>query len=355
MPRTHSQVCFKNVTEDQPEPRMFNRTPSDFLQLPADECPQLIVTIDTEAEFEWGAPYSRSNVCVDSVSEQHRAQDIFDKYDIIPTYLVDFAVASDEQAVRILRGLQGAGRCEIGSHLNSWLNPPFDEPVSAFHSYPCNLPAGLERRKLAQLTLRIEQKFGARPEVYRAGRYGIGPGTAQILDDLGYRVDLSVMPFTSFASDGGPDFRSFDPRPYTFGATKRLVEIPVTCGFSGWLAGKGSSIFSVLASPIGMSLHFPGIFARLRALERIRLTPEGTSLAEMRCLTQSLLDRGCRVFSLTYHSPSLAPGNTPYVRDQRELRDFLRTIDRYCHYFANELGGKAATPIEISRRICTTG
>lgn len=74
-----------------------------------------------------------------------------------------------------------------------------------------------------------------------------------------------------------------------------------------------------------------------------------------RALTESLLGQGCRVFSLTYHSPSLAPGNTPYVRDERELRDFLRTIDRYCHYFANELGGKASTPIEVSRRIGTTG
>ena len=334
---------------------MFKRTPSDFLELPTDEPPQLIVTIDTEAEFEWGAPYSRSAICVDSVSEQHRAQDIFDKYDIFPTYLVDFAVASDEQAVRTLSELQEAGRCEIGAHLNPWLTLPFDEPVNAFHSYPCNLPAGLERKKLEHLTLTIEQQFGTRPKVYRAGRYGIGPGTAQILEDLGYRVDLSVAPFTSFAGEGGPDFRDFDYRPYRFGTAKQLLEIPVTCGFSGWLAGKGSSIFPVLSNPTGMFLHLPGILARLHALERIRLTPEGTSFTELRRLTESLLGQGCRVFSFTYHSPSLMPGKTPYVRDERELRDFLRTIDRYCHYFANDLGGKASTPIEVSRSIGTIG
>ena len=84
---------------------MFERTPSDFLEFRDNEPPQLIVTIDTEAEFEWGAPFSRSATCVDSVSEQHRAQDIFDKYDIIPTYLVDFAVANNEDAVRTLRDL----------------------------------------------------------------------------------------------------------------------------------------------------------------------------------------------------------------------------------------------------------
>ncbi len=157
MPGTRSQACSKSVTEDPPEHRMFKRTPSDFLEFPADEPPQLIVTIDTEAEFEWRAPYSRSAICVDSVSEQHRGHDIFDKYDIIPTYLADFAVANNEDAVRTLREFQEAGSCEIGAHLNPWLNPPFDEPVNDFNSYPCNLPAELERSKLEQLTLKIEQ------------------------------------------------------------------------------------------------------------------------------------------------------------------------------------------------------
>ena len=331
---------------------MFARTPSDFLEFRDDEPPQLIVTIDTEAEFEWGAPFSRSAICVDSVSEQHRAQDIFDKYDIIPTYLVDFAVANNEDAVRTLRELHETGRCEIGSHLNPWLNPPFDEPVNAFHSYPCNLPAGLERRKLEQLTLMIEQQFGTRPEVYRAGRYGIGPGTARILEDLGYRVDLSVAPFASFADDGGPDFRDFDCRPYRFGTAKQHLEIPVTCGFSGWLAGKGSSIFPVLSNPTGMILHLPGVLARLHALERIRLTPEGTSFTELCRLTESLLGQGCRVFSFTYHSPSLAPGKTPYVRDRNEVEAFLQVIEEYMEYFKQAHGGEFSTTLRLHSEHC---
>ena len=331
---------------------MFERTLSDFLELRADEPPQLIVTIDAEAEFEWGAPYSRSKICVDSVSEQHRAQEIFDKYDIIPTYLVDFAVTSDEQAVWTLREFQETGRCEIGAHLNPWLNPPFDELVDAFHSYPCNLPAGLERRKLEQLTLMIEQQFGTPPKVYRAGRYGIGPDTAQILENLGYRVDLSVAPFTSFAGEGGPDFRDFDYRPYRFGRARQLLEIPVTCGFSGWLARKGSSIFPVLSNPTSMFLHLPGVLARLHALERIRLTPEGTSYTELCRLTESLLGQGCRLFSFTYHSPSLAPGKTPYVRDQNELEAFLQIIEGYMKYFKHAHGGEFSTALRLHSEHC---
>lgn len=340
-------MLLTGITGGLPKGCMFDRTASDFLEFPHDHPPQLIITVDTEAEFDWDAPYSRSKVGVGSVSEQYRAQEVFDMYGIVPTYLVDYAVANNEEAVRILRGFREAGKCEIGSHLNPWLNPPFIEPLNAFNSYPCNLPAGLERSKLEQLTLTIEGQFGGRPRAYRAGRYGIGAETAQILEDLGYRVDLSVAPLTSFAGDGGPDFRMFDHRPYWFGAPKQLLEIPVTCGFSGWLAGKADSIFPALGGQTGTFLHLPGVFARLRALERIRLTPEGINFAELRRLTESLYCIGCRVFSFTYHSPSLAPGNTPYVRDRDDLEAFLQTINSYCDFFFNDMNGRPTTPIEM--------
>ncbi len=326
---------------------MFDSASLEFLEFRDDEPPKLIVTIDTEAEFEWQTPFSRSKTRVNSVSEQHRAHEFFDRLGIVPTYLVDFAVAANEAAVRTLREFHETGRCEIGSHLNPWINPPYDETVKAFHSYPCNLPAGLERKKLEQLTHTIGRHFDAVPKVYRAGRYGIGSSTPKILEDLGYCVDMSVVPFTSFASDGGPDFQGFDYRPYRFGTTKRLLGIPVSCGFAGWLAGAGQSIFPVLSSRGGMRLHLPGLLAQLRAIERIRLTPEGVGYVELRRLTESLLGLGCRVFSFTYHSPSLVPGNTPYVRDNRELQDFLRTVERYCNYFVNELNGKTTTPMEL--------
>ena len=91
--------------------------------------------------------------------------------------------------------------------------------------------------------------------------------------------------------------------------------------------------------------------SRLGLLERIRLTPEGIDHGAHRRLTRSLIAQGCRVFSLTYHSPSLEPGNTPYVRDRDELASFLKTLERYLDYFLNELGGEATTPSELYRRL----
>ena len=63
-----------------------------------------------------------------------------------------------------------------------------------------------------------------------------------------------------------------------------------------------------------------------------------------------MLRRGHRVFSLTFHSPSLAPGNTPYVRDAAQLQSFLRRIEQYLEFFMTEIGGHAVTPFEIKER-----
>ena len=89
------------------------------------------------------------------------------------------------------------------------------------------------------------------------------------------------------------------------------------------------------------------MLAHLHLIDRIPLTPEGISFGEMRRLTRALLRRGRRVFSFNYHSPSLAPGNTPYVRDTMDLRAFLERIEQYLDFFMKELGGRAVTPLEV--------
>ena len=308
-----------------------------------------MVIVDTEEEFDWSAPLSRANRSVNSVAAQSAAHEIFAKYGVVPTYVVDYPVAVTESSIRVLTDLLKAGVCEIGAHLHPWVNPPDVEDVNAFNSYPGNLPADLEREKLEILSAAIENNIGFRPRVYKAGRYGLGINTAAILEETGYDVDLSVVPYTSFAADGGPDYRTFGASPYWFGAKRNLLEIPLTCGFAGVLATSGPRAFPALSSDLGMKLRLPGIAARLRLLERIRLTPEGIDHAAHRRLINSMLADGHRVFSMTYHSPSLQPGNTPYVRDKADLKAFLGTLRRTLDYFLNEIGGKATTPGALFR------
>ena len=303
-----------------------------------------MVVVDTEEEFDWSKPLSRSNTQTSAMVAQSAAHDIFSEFGAIPTYVIDYPVATSEIGVKILADLLATGECDIGAHLHPWVNPPNSEAITPHNSYPGNLPAELEREKLAILSDAIENNLGVRPRVYKAGRYGIGPNTAQILEESGYDIDLSVVPFTSFAADGGPDFRSFGPQPYWFGTKRRLLEIPLTCGFSGAFVSSGPNAYPRLSSDFGMRCHLPGLAARLRLLERIRLTPEGADHTAHRRLLNSMMSQGYRVFTLSYHSPSLQPGKTPYVRDRKDLETFLTTIKNTLSYFTNELGGRITTP-----------
>jgi hypothetical protein len=84
--------------------------------------------------------------------------------------------------------------------------------------------------------------------------------------------------------------------------------------------------------------------SRLRLLERIRLTPEGHTLAEMKRLTRALLARGQRTFVLSLHSPSVAPGHTPYVRTDADLVALLLRLSEYLRFFRDGLRGRFVTP-----------
>jgi hypothetical protein len=309
--------------------------------------PRLSVIVDTEEEFDWGRPLAREATAVSHIRHQERGQKIFARFGLKPAYVVDYPVASQEAGYRPLREWLAEGSCEIGAHLHPWVNPPFDETVSPHNSYAGNLPAPLEREKLRQLTLTIEANFAHRPTLYRAGRYGIGPATAGILDELGYRIDSSIVPRTEFMADGGPDFRSFDDRPFWFGPGDRLLELPLTVAWCGGLRRHGESLEALMGAALARRLHVPGICARLGLFERIRLTPEGITLAELKRLTRTMLKAGKRLFSLSYHSPSLAAGHTPYVRDEGELQQFLARLERYCEFFFGECGGAPSTPGEM--------
>jgi len=311
--------------------------------------PLLQVVVDTEEEFDWSQPHARANVATSAMRFQPRAHAVFDRYGLRPTYVIDYPVANRDDGFRPLLELFQAGRCDIGTHLHPWVNPPHTEAVTNRNSYPGNLPAEIEREKLRILTDRIAERFGRRPTIYKAGRYGVGPATAGTLEELGYEIDMSVLARTDLTSNEGPDFVDCDTAPYWFGKNRRLLEIPMTVGFIGFAFRHAPRLYRRLINAPGYvrRLRLTGFAARLGLFERITLTPEGIAHADHRRLAKALVARGHRVFTFSYHSPSLEPGHTPYVRNMAELDEFLGRFDRFFEFFFGELGGRPASATEI--------
>jgi len=325
----------------------FAATPLHGPVVEAFDRPVLVALVDTEEDFDWRKPLSRENFAVASLADLPRAQELFARWRVVPTYLIDYPVATAAVARTLLRGWAEAGQCLVGAQLHPWVNPPHLEAVTVRNSFAGNLPADLERAKLELLTGEIEGGFGARPVVYKAGRYGLGANSLALLEEFGYLVDTSVVPYTDFSEEDGPDFGRLGSGPFWFGRRRRLLELPVTRSFAGPLRRLGPHLYPRLDRLPALRRLVSGSLSRLGALERITLTPEGITLEEMKELTAALLDHGQRVLTLSFHSPSLSPGNTPYVRTVGDATAFLATLEGFLAHFIGKLGGRTMTPLEL--------
>jgi hypothetical protein len=320
-----------------------------LLSVPRSWPPTLLVVVDAEEEFDWNAPFNPHSKSVTNIALQGLSQDVLDQHRVVPTYVIDYPVASTPEAISVFRHFMDEGRCEIGAHLHPWVNPPAEGPVDVRHSYPGNLPAALEREKLIALTNTIISNFAIQPKIYKAGRYGIGVATPEILRALNYTVDVSVVPHTDFSDDGGPDFRNAPSTPFMI--ANHLCELPLSVHFVGSFASVGARIFPLLQSAALQRFRLGGVCGRLGLLERLRLSPEGHTLADMIRQTRSALRAGTRLFMLTYHSSSLLPGATAYVRTNEERSAFLATLDGYLQFFLQEIGGRADTVRRIASEL----
>ena len=322
----------------------------DIVTWPAAQQPMLAVVVDTEAEFDWAGSSSRRAAGVSSVEALRQVLPIFARYNVRPTLVLDYPVSTIAQGYEVIRDFYHSGLCEVGAHLQPWDTPPFVEEITDRNSYAGNLAPEVEREKLVRLTAAISRNIGIQPRIYKAGRYGVGAATPRILAELGYEIDASVLPGTDLRPHLGPDFSRCPAHPYWFGSDPAaLLELPMSVGYTGPL-GRFPTLARALTTPFLKGLHLPGVLSHLSLLDRIVLTPEGITFDEQRRLTRAMLRRGYRVFSLTFHSSSLAPGNTPYVRDSVQLQSFLGRIEQYLEFFMTEIGGRPATPFEVKER-----
>ncbi|MFC3174591.1 polysaccharide deacetylase family protein [Novosphingobium bradum] len=302
-----------------PEARITDLPGEDrFVRFAGDFGQRFLVTVDTEEEFDWNQPLRAQGHTLHSVSRLARFQQFCEGHGVVPVYLVDYPVATSPLAAEVLRDAVAAGRAEVGVQLHPWVSPPHDEEVNEYNSFAGNLPAELENAKFSRLRDAIERAFGAPPRIYRAGRYGVGPNTPAILRDHGIAIDTSVRARFDYSTSGGRNFRDLPVRPWWVDGSGGLMELPLTTVYWGGLARAGAWLYPRL----WRAPKLRGALARVGLLERIPLTPEGVNRIEARRGIETAVSQGLPVLVFSFHSPSLEPGHTPYVRTEAELDAF---------------------------------
>jgi hypothetical protein len=290
---------------------------------------RFLVTVNTEAEFDWAGPPAREGHGLDHLPRLAKFQNFCEARALVPLYLVDWPVATSSLAADILKPALAAGRAEIGLQLHPWVTPPHDEELTAANSFAGNLPRELEAAKIRNLRDMVEETFGVAPLSYRAGRYGAGPHTGAILRDHGLAIDTSVRTSFDYSPAGGPDYRRHPLAPYWLDSERTVLELPLTTVFWGMLRRQGRALFPAV-HPLP---RLAGSLARAGLLERIALTPEGVSAEQAIRGIDIALDDGLPLLVFSFHSPSLRPGHTPYVRSDRDLDalyDWWRRVFDYC-------------------------
>lgn len=308
---------------------------------------RVLLTVDTEEEFDWTGPFRREGYGLSHVEAIPRFQAFCEGIGAHPVYLVDWPIVQDPRAAEIIGDAVRRGTAEVGVQLHPWVNPPFEEEVCVHNSYAGNLPRELEAAKFMALRDAIEAAFGGAPLIYRAGRYGLGPHTAELLKRAGIRVDTSVRSLFDYSDQGGPDYSRHPLAPYWVDGAMRLLELPVTTVHSGLLRGAGRQV-----QPLGERIpKAMGALSRLGLLERIALTPEGVSLEEALRGVDIALDQGLPVLVLSFHSPTLAPGHTPYAADETEVE----TLYAWLEGIYRHLGARGVATCTVADIIAATG
>ncbi|CCW16336.1 Glycosyltransferase [Sphingobium indicum BiD32] len=312
--------------------------PQDRIALDPAFGTRFMLFVDTEEEFDWNAPFSRTGHGVTALSGMARGQAYFAAAGVKPIYVTDYPVVDCDVASAMMAQWVSDGAADIGAHLHPWVNPPHVEEVNAANSYVGFLPEAVERAKLEALCRRIEERFGQRPIAYRAGRYGVGPNSARLLAQAGFRLDSSVRSRFDYSHQYGPDFCGLPQTPYWAGPERTLVELPLSTAFVGLLRGAGERLYRAAHSMGPLA----GALSRARMLSRVPLTPEGISASEAIAAIDALIEEGVPILNFSFHSPTLEPGHTPYVRDEADRTAFYGWWDTVLAHLAKRGVGAAS-------------
>lgn len=290
-----------------------------------------ILSVDTEEEWDWSGPFPNDNFSVQNVNEIPAFQLFCQEIGIKPTYLVDYAVANNDNSVSILQSLN-TEQCEFGAHLHPWANPPFFDETSEFSSHVINLPLPQVEAKLTALIDIIQNKLHCTPRSFRTGRWGINGEVLELIKKHGITTDSSIYPLyhhTYFSCEKAPA-QTYWPS-YTDtnqSSTQRdILEIPVTCGFNRSNYSLAQKIHKISALSPFNCLRINGFLWHTLLLRKLYLSPELCSGDDMKRLVDTCFKRGEHTFHMYLHSSSL-------IEQVTGLNDELNSRENICKRIA---------------------
>ena len=316
---------------------------------------KIAVSVDTE-EDNWAA--TRDPATVENIRALPRAHDFMIQLGLRPTYFVNYPVVSTDWSAEIIHTLHQTGQCEVGAHLHPWNTPPLEEVFCPKNTMMKNLPAVLQQRKLECLTRALSDLTGESPVSFRAGRFGLDAAGVRALIDLGYQVDSSVTPFVNWTNySEGSDFSRAPFDRYRIDGKLTLDEsvpdgplweIPISCGFTRRSFAWRGRMQRVFDSPRIRPFRLAALASRTGIVRRVVGSPETDGLEDLLRLARSLIESDVGYLHLFFHSPSLVPGNSPFVRTREDAEALLGCLSSFVTRISDFVDLEPATVREVA-------
>ena len=298
----------------------------------------LIVSIDVEEDMpNWQI---EETTTIRNLEGIPRLQELLEKYNIRPTYLLNYPYASDEKAVEYFTKIKD--KCEIGAHLHSWNTPPIAEGESGKIEYQSNLTYQRQYEKIKSITDKLAESFGEAPTAFRAGKFGFNEDTEDILVRLGYLVDSSISPMISWHNQNGPCFLNYRAKPFWLkNSGNKLLEVPITIGFNRNIP----EIFEKFYLHIPRFTKIRGLLSKdyLNILDLVWLYPTLFSEKEMISLLEVMIEKKIEVFNVFFHSSEIKAGESIYTRNEDELDECFKRLEIFLEYAINKKGINSVT------------
>lgn len=257
-----------------------------------------VITVDTEGDNQWGT-WKGEVTTTENARCIPRFQELCEAFGFKPVYLLTFEMALDSQLAIYLKRKMLAGQCEVGMHLHSWSSPP-DHRLARYYKgnpYITEYPIEVMREKMDMLTKCISDHLEVCPTSHRAGRWASSPQMFEVLSELGYLVDCSVVSgWDASKLVGQTTAEGFDYRNYlkkAYWVNEQLLEVPMIVnnhhGFSG----------RTIRQKLGHLLKGKDTWLR----------PAVSNVSSMK----KQLSHGATDYSMfMIHSTELMPGGSPY-------------------------------------------
>ncbi len=311
--------------------------------------PTFLITIDTEGDNLWSSP---ERITTKNTNFLPRFQNLCEKYGFKPTYLTNHEMARDPHFIEFGRDILARDTGEIGMHLHAWNSPPISPLTpndNLYQPYLIEYPKGIIKEKIVNLTNKLEDIFQVKMLSHRAGRWAFNEIYAQVLFDLGYKVDCSVTPHISWqeysgspSQNGGTNYFQFPEHHYfadldniSNPVESGLLEIPMTVFDTG----------PPITRFLKMNFRRSSLIHRLvnKLYPTVWFRPTKRNLGRLLHTVDLAINSRRDYLMFMLHSSELMPGGNPTFLSMQDIEQLYADLEILFSAIATRFTGRTLT------------